>query len=171
MTRLSVGEFARSKGIDSILISSLPGRISGKIGIEYGRYVVRVNRHESYYRQRFTIIFETMFFVMNKEIVDNSPKGISHNTLYRSGDEESSMLRDVAAWKKAAERIAPRKEIGEMWNRYSDRSEKDRLEILSLHFGVMPGFMRNRIHDFVPPGLPTPGISTKAWPSPAGINS
>lgn len=82
-----LGSLARALDVD-IKVSSMPTGISGQIAREGNRYVIRVNRNEARERQRFTIGHELSHFLLHKDVVDASPRGITDNVLYRSGAPE-----------------------------------------------------------------------------------
>jgi Zn-dependent peptidase ImmA (M78 family) len=62
--------------------------ISGQIWKENSSYIIRVNRNEARERQRFTIAHELAHYLLHRDVIDNSPDGITDNVLYRSGAPE-----------------------------------------------------------------------------------
>ncbi|WP_295074633.1 ImmA/IrrE family metallo-endopeptidase [Tabrizicola sp.] len=100
---VKLGQMARDLGVD-IKVASLGTGISGRIALEGGRYVIRVNRNEARERQRFTIGHELAHFLLHRHIIDSSPDGITDTVLYRSGAPERI---EFEANRLAAELVMP----------------------------------------------------------------
>lgn len=72
---IKIGALARDLGVGDIVISSMPMTVSGQIAREDGQYVIRINRHESRERQRFTIAHELAHYLLHRSVIDSSPEG------------------------------------------------------------------------------------------------
>lgn len=104
-----VGALAQELGL-GVLRSTLQPGISGQIGpsSDYpAGYVIRVNRHETKSRQRFTIAHEIGHYILHR---DKIGLGITDTVLYRS--KLSSNL-EVEANRFAANLIMPMSKIRE----------------------------------------------------------
>ena len=102
---VKVGALARELGI-SVKVSTLKPGISGHIRREEdGEYVIRINRHESRERQRFTLAHEIAHFLLHRDEIERLG-GIEDNVLYRSGASEQ---KEYEANRLAADLIMPRK--------------------------------------------------------------
>ncbi|MBF2755934.1 MAG: ImmA/IrrE family metallo-endopeptidase [Gammaproteobacteria bacterium AqS3] len=82
-TPIRLGEIARELGI-AVTMSGLPMGISGQIKKEGNQYVIRVNRDESFERQRFTIAHELAHYFLHRDFIEHSPDGIQEGVLYRA---------------------------------------------------------------------------------------
>ena len=81
---VKLGAVAKDLGI-KVLLSTFSLGISGKIGRENGNFVIRVNRHEIRYRQRFTLAHEISHFILHREMIESSKDEVwSENVLLRS---------------------------------------------------------------------------------------
>ncbi|WP_243757254.1 ImmA/IrrE family metallo-endopeptidase [Shewanella algae] len=77
---VKVGSIAKELGV-KVKVSTLQTGISGEIKKEDDLYVIRVNRHDTKERQRFTIAHEIGHFLLHKELIGD---GIVDDALYRS---------------------------------------------------------------------------------------
>jgi Zn-dependent peptidase ImmA (M78 family) len=75
-----VGLIAKELGI-KVLKSTMPGSISGEIREVDGIVTIKVNRHDTKERQRFTIAHEIAHFLLHRERLVG---GITDDVLYRS---------------------------------------------------------------------------------------
>ena len=79
-----VGQIAKALGL-TVSASTLRSGISGEIRPSESSpsgYIIRVNRHENKFRQRFTVAHEISHFLLHR---DRIADGITDNVLYRSG--------------------------------------------------------------------------------------
>lgn len=92
---VKVGSVAKELGV-TIKISTLPAGISGEIRELEGSIVIKVNRHDSKERQRFTIAHEISHFLLHKDKIGD---GIIDDVLYRSclSDELEAQANRLAA--------------------------------------------------------------------------
>lgn len=77
---VKVSSLAHELGL-KILASTLPAGIAGELRPSGGRFVVRVNRHDSKGRQRFTVAHEVAHYLLHREHIG---VGITDDVLYRS---------------------------------------------------------------------------------------
>lgn len=99
---VKLGKLAERLGI-KVKLSSLGRGISGLIEHENDEYTIKINRHETRERQRFTLAHEIAHFLLHRNvIVDNGE--IRDNVLYRSGQPEQL---EYEANRLAAEIIMP----------------------------------------------------------------
>lgn len=80
--KVPLGKIAEALGI-TVKLSTLPANISGEIRPDNipGRFVIRINRHETKPRQRFTLAHEIAHYLLHRDQIGN---GIADNVLYRS---------------------------------------------------------------------------------------
>lgn len=81
---VKIGSLAKALNV-AIKVSSMSTGVSGQIARDGDGYTIRVNRNEARERQRFTIGHELSHFLLHRDVIDNSPDGITDNVLYRSG--------------------------------------------------------------------------------------
>lgn len=101
---VKLGALARELGV-SVKLSTMKPGISGHIRQEDGTYVIRINRHETRERQRFTLAHEIAHFLLHRDEIDRLEEGIVDNVLYRSGAPEQ---KEYEANRLAADLIMPR---------------------------------------------------------------
>lgn len=77
---VAVGAIAKDLGIN-VLKSTMPGSISGEIRETEGITTIKVNRHDTKERQRFTIAHEIAHFLLHRDRISG---GIVDDVLYRS---------------------------------------------------------------------------------------
>ena len=85
---VKLGSLAKALNV-SIRVSSMSTGVSGQIARAGDGYIIRVNRNEARERQRYTIGHELSHFLLHRDVIDNSPDGITDNVLYRSGAPEN----------------------------------------------------------------------------------
>jgi Zn-dependent peptidase ImmA (M78 family) len=85
---VKLGSLAKALNV-AIKVSSMSTGVSGQISREGNGYIIRVNRNEARERQRYTIGHELSHFLLHRDVIDNSPNGITDNVLYRSGVPEN----------------------------------------------------------------------------------
>lgn len=100
-----LGAMAGNLGI-TVLLSTFSLGISGKIGSENGNFVIRINRHEVRYRQRFTLAHEISHFLLHRDLIESSEDGgWSENVLLRSNN--ASLKCEYEANRLASDLIIP----------------------------------------------------------------
>lgn len=143
---VKLGKLAKDLGV-SIKVSSLGTGISGQISREEGGYVIRVNRNEARERQRFTIGHELAHFLLHRDLIDNSPNGITDTVLYRSGAPQQI---EYEANRFAAEIVMPRGRIEEVLKEdFRGLLTEATIEALANRFEVSKAAMEIRLSDFI----------------------
>lgn len=97
---VKVGAIAKDLGL-TIKVSTLKPGISGQIKETDGVVIIKVNRHDSKGRQRFTLAHEIAHFLLHK---DKLHEGIEDTVLFRSN---LSNELEVEANKLAADIVMP----------------------------------------------------------------
>ncbi|MCE0813555.1 ImmA/IrrE family metallo-endopeptidase [Buttiauxella sp. S04-F03] len=97
---IAVGSIAKDFGIN-VKVSTLAAGISGEIKDENGVIVIRVNRHDTKERQRFTLAHEIAHFLLHRDRIGD---GITDDILYRS---KLSDFMEVQANRLAADILMP----------------------------------------------------------------
>jgi hypothetical protein len=137
-----VGAIADSLGL-VVKLSTLPVGVSGEIRPDSrarSGYVIKVNRHESKERQRFTLAHEIAHFLLHKKDIKD---GLSDDVLYRSA---LSNRKEAEANRLAADILMPASLVQE-WMKQFPNSKTDAhvediaryLEVSSLAFGFRIG--------------------------------
>ena len=101
-----LGCLAKELGI-SVKLSALERGRSGLIEVEDSAYTIKINRHETRERQRFTLAHEIAHFLIHRAIIDTDRK-IVDNVLYRSGQSKAV---EYEANRLAADLIMPDNQI------------------------------------------------------------
>lgn len=81
--KVPLGQIARKLGIQ-VKSSTLPANISGEIRPSEkadSKFIIRINRHETKPRQRFTLAHEISHYLLHRNKIG---KGVSDNVMYRS---------------------------------------------------------------------------------------
>ena len=139
---VKLGQIAKELGV-AIKVSSLHTGISGQIKKEGDNYVIRVNRHETRERQRFTIAHELAHFLLHRNVIDTSPEGIEDNVLYRSGIPERI---EYEANRLAADIVMPMKQVKcALRDDFEDVVTDTTIEILAARFQVSKAAMEIRL--------------------------
>lgn len=97
---VKISTLAQDLGL-KILSSTLPAGIAGELRPSGSGFVVRVNRHDSKGRQRFTVAHEIAHFLLHR---DHIGVGITDDVLYRSSLSDA---REAEANRLAAEILMP----------------------------------------------------------------
>ncbi|EMP2054347.1 ImmA/IrrE family metallo-endopeptidase [Enterobacter kobei] len=97
---IAIGAIAKDFGIN-VKVSTLAAGISGEIKDENGAIVIRVNRHDTKERQRFTLAHEIAHFLLHRDRIGD---GITDDILYRS---KLSDFMEVQANRLAADILMP----------------------------------------------------------------
>jgi len=92
---VKIGALAKSFGLN-VLTATLPAGISGEIRPAGSTYQIKVNRHDSPARQRFTLAHELAHFLLHRAEIGD---GISDDVLYRSSlsDQREAQANRLAA--------------------------------------------------------------------------
>lgn len=125
---VGLSDIARKLGL-TVKASTLPAGISGEIRPTAGSYEIKVNRHDSKGRQRFTVAHEIAHFLLHR---DQIGQGVSDDALYRSSLSDA---REAEANRFAAEILMPPAAVREALANYAGPVE-DRSTQLAQLFGV-----------------------------------
>lgn len=138
---VKLGALAAALGID-VKLSSLPLNISGQISKTPDGYEIKVNRHESRQRQRFTLAHELAHFLIHRETIDRLGGTLTDNVLYRSGASENI---EYEANRLAAQIVMPEQALRQEYSKYSEHISEGVVELLAEHFGVSKAAMEIRM--------------------------
>jgi Zn-dependent peptidase ImmA (M78 family) len=137
---VKLGALAKSLGI-TVLLSTLPRGISGKISYENGAFVIRVNRHEAKHRQRFTLAHEIAHFLLHRDMIMVSG-GWTENALLRSGQPASI---EYEANRLASDLVIPSKLLVEETSQLHSAPSSEIVEELAKKFGVSVAAMEIKL--------------------------
>lgn len=134
---VKISAIAQELGVN-VLAATLPAGISGELRPENHSYLIRVNRHDSKGRQRFTVAHEIAHFLLHKNQIGS---GITDDVLYRSKLNDA---REAEANRLAAEIIMP-KEILTTAFRSSILELENKISELADQFQVSKAAVRIRL--------------------------
>lgn len=140
-TPVKLSTLARTLGL-KVQASTLPAGISGEIRPDPDRadsYLIRVNRHDSPKRQRFTVAHEIAHFLLHRDQIGD---GIKDDVLYRS---RLSDRREAEANRLAADLIMPAGLIDDWLKRAQALRVEEPVEYLAQIFNVSEQAMRIRL--------------------------
>ncbi|MGR4864317.1 ImmA/IrrE family metallo-endopeptidase [Caulobacter sp. LARHSG274] len=125
----------------SLRASTLPAGISGEIRPdgEPGNFVIKVNRHDSGRRQRFTIAHEISHYLLHRDQIGN---GIADDALYRSSLSDS---REAEANRLASDILMPDHLVAEELAAAKALGVEDVLAHMADKFEVSEAAMRIRL--------------------------
>lgn len=138
---VKIGELARALGLEVKAATLSPG-VSGMIkkANTPAGYEIKINRHESPLRQRFTIAHEIAHYLLHADAIGD---GIEDSILYRSpkmGDR-----REAEANRLAAELLMPRKMVRYYLNMLGGTIDKNTSRVLAQTFQTSEDAMSIRI--------------------------
>ena len=133
-----LGKLANEMGL-KVLSATLPAGVSGELRPDQGVYVVKVNRHDSKARQRFTVAHEVAHFLLHKDHIGD---GIRDDALYRS---TLSDAREAEANRLAADLLMPMALLKPAYERAITDCEGDVAARLAKEFGVSEVAMKLRL--------------------------
>lgn len=136
-----LGALARDLGIDVFKSSLRPG-ISGLIEpSETARsgFRIKLNRHESVERQRFTLAHEISHYLLHRELIRN---GIIDNTMYRSS---LSNKQEIEANKLASKIVMPDSQVHLLRQKYSGFSFDEMVSRMAHDLRVSEAAMRIKL--------------------------
>ena len=125
-----------------VFLSSLAPAISGLIEPDEespSGFRIRLNRHESKERQRFTLAHEIAHFLLHRSLIGG---GVVDDTMYRSA---LSSRREVEANKLAADQCMPQKLIRLERSNRMHLSDDDLVNEMAALFRVSKSAMRIRL--------------------------
>ncbi|MBY2950524.1 ImmA/IrrE family metallo-endopeptidase [Rhizobium leguminosarum] len=138
---VKLGAIARDLGID-VKLSSLPLNISGQIAKTQAGYEIKINRHESRQRQRFTLAHELAHFLIHRDIIDRLGGTLTDNVLYRSGASENI---EYEANRLASQIVMPEGALRDAYSRFGGTISESMVEVLAEQFGVSKAAMEIRM--------------------------
>lgn len=137
---VKLGALAKSLGV-TVLLSTLPRGVSGQIGKEGDKFVIRINRHEARHRQRFTLAHEIAHYILHKDKIEEAGKW-TENVLLRSGQPEDV---EFEANRLASDLVIPSNKLKEAANLYANELTTETLEDLAKRFGVSTAAMEIKL--------------------------
>jgi hypothetical protein len=136
---VDVRGLARALGVP-VKAATLPPNISGEIRPgEEGGYIIRVSRHDSPGRQRFTVAHELAHYILHRHLIG---KGITDDALYRSGQSDAV---EAEANRLAADILMPADLIRERRRVVERIGVDDVADSLAQTFEVSPVAMKIRL--------------------------
>lgn len=130
---------ARALGVP-VKAATLPPNISGEIRPDdEGGYVIRVSRHDSLGRQRFTVAHELAHYILHRKLIGS---GITDDVLYRSNQSDSV---EAEANRLAADILMPAELVNERRRALKRIGVDDLTESLAETFEVSPTAMSIRL--------------------------
>ena len=138
---VKLGAIAREFDLTVRLSTLKPGQ-SGMIARLGDSYIIKVNRHETRERQRFTLAHEIAHFLLHREIIDQSDSGIVDNVLYRSGAPEEM---EYEANRLAADLLMPNAKVNSELEALGALVSEDVIESLAQLFQVSKVAMEIRL--------------------------
>jgi len=143
---VKLGAIARELGVTVKLSTMKPG-LSGHIQKdESGNYVIKINRHETRERQRFTLAHEISHFLLHKDIIDQLEDGIEDNVLYRSGAPER---KEYEANRLAAEIVMPERVVKAKVEALGGPVSEEMIEKMAEIFQVSKAAMEIRLGPYI----------------------
>lgn len=138
---VKLGALASSLGI-KVLLSTLSPGISGQIGVNDGKFIIKINRHEARHRQRFTLAHEIAHFLLHKDRIRESDGEWRENILLRSGQPAQV---EYQANRLASDLIIPPNILIEILDKREGTVTDDTIRELSGKFGVSTAAMEVRL--------------------------
>lgn len=135
---VQLGKLAKALGL-TVKSSTLPAGISGEIRPSGDGYMIKVNRHDSSGRQRFTLAHEIGHYVLHR---DHIGAGISDDALYRSNLSDA---REAEANRFAADLLMPRNLLDAEIAARGPTPLSEKVPELAAHFGVSERAMKIRL--------------------------
>lgn len=136
---VKLGLIAKEFGIE-VKRATLSANISGQIKETDGKVTVKINRHDTKERQRYTLAHEISHFLLHRDLL---LEGITDDVLYRSS--QSSAIEKEAD-RLAADIVMPMHKVESLMKKYS-REKKGALliEALADELGVSTTALGYRI--------------------------
>lgn len=138
---VKLGAIAKDLGLN-VMLSSLPLNVSGQIAKTQNGYEIKINRHESRQRQRFTLAHELAHFLLHRDVIDRLGGTLTDNVLYRSGASETI---EYEANRLASQIVMPEPALKAAYQKYGEHMSESAVEILAEQFGVSKAAMEIRI--------------------------
>lgn len=140
-----LGKLAKELGID-VKLSTLGRGVSGLIEKADNGYTIKINRHETRERQRYTLAHEISHFLLHRELIDSDGE-IRDNVLYRSGQPEEV---EFEANRLAADLIMPADQVEADLNSLGAPVSDAVIEQLAAEWQVSNAAMEIRLSPYQP---------------------
>jgi Zn-dependent peptidase ImmA (M78 family) len=140
-TPVKLGALARDLGIEVFKSSMKPG-ISGLIepsSTARSGYRIKINRHESVERQRFTLAHEISHYLLHREHIRN---GVIDSTMYRSN---LSNKQEIEANRLASRIVMPDAAIAQLRRKYSGFTFEEMVHHMARELRVSEPAMRIKL--------------------------
>jgi len=137
---VKLGAMASELGLN-VRLSALEPGISGMIETSGNTYTIKINRHETRERQRFTLAHEIAHFLLHRHLID-SEGSIRDTVLYRSGQPESI---EFEANRLAADLVMPDDQIREDLAKIRSPLTDEVLEFLARQWQVSKAAMEIKL--------------------------
>lgn len=121
---VKVGAIARDLGI-TVKSATLAAGISGEIKEVAGVVTIRVNRHDTKERQRFTLAHEVAHFLLHRDRIGD---GIVDDMLYRSSLSDAM---EAEANRLAADILMPREKVQQIMTKRDGAKVEEKIEFLA----------------------------------------
>ncbi|WP_276119849.1 ImmA/IrrE family metallo-endopeptidase [Pararhizobium qamdonense] len=138
---VKLGALAKDLGID-VKLSSLPLNVSGQIAKTPTGFEIKINRHESRQRQRFTLAHEIAHFLIHRDVIERMGGTLTDSVLYRSGASESI---EYEANRLASQIVMPEHALRAAYSRFGENISESAVELLAEEFGVSKAAMEIRM--------------------------
>lgn len=138
---VKLGALASDLGLEVFKSPLKPG-ISGLIEPSESAlsgYRIKINRHESVERQRFTLAHEIAHFLLHRELIRG---GVVDNTMYRSN---LSSRHEIEANKLASMIIMPDRAVEALKRELADVSTEERISRMATALRVSEPAMRIKL--------------------------
>lgn len=132
-----LGDIAARLGL-RVKAATLPVGISGEIRPSGNAFEIKVNRHDSRGRQRFTVAHELAHYLLHRSHIGD---GVTDDALYRSGLSDA---REAEANRLAAQILMPEASLRLALQGYAGPDE-EKLSTLAGIFGVSEAAMGIRL--------------------------
>lgn len=139
---IKLSEVANTVGGVRIVAAPLPKGISGEIRPDPespGNFLIKVNKHDSARRQRFTVAHELAHYLLHQDQIGG---GIEDDVLYRS---KLSDAREAQANRLAADLLMPDKLVNEWIDKARALQVEDIVGFLADKFNVSEAAMKIRL--------------------------
>ncbi|ASJ91607.1 ImmA/IrrE family metallo-endopeptidase [Porphyrobacter sp. CACIAM 03H1] len=138
---VKLGALASELGLEVFKSPLRPG-ISGLIEPSHSApsgFRIKINRHESVERQRFTLAHEISHFLLHRELIRN---GVIDDTMYRSN---LSSRHEIEANKLASKIVMPEAAVDMLRRKYSGHSFEEMTHLMAKDLRVSEPAMRIKL--------------------------
>lgn len=135
-----LGAMAEALGLN-VRLSALEPGISGLIEVAGNTYSIKINRHETRERQRFTLAHEIAHYLLHRHLIDEAGS-IKDTVLYRSGQSERV---EFEANRLAADLIMPDEPIKTDLAKIRSPLTEDVLEFMARQWQVSKAAMEIKL--------------------------